>query len=180
MIADSFEVSTHTFFVFVNVLYVATGYKTLQITLFKIRRLYVACCFWEGAGGKQTSVHQKQTYVCCLSATSVCELLNILTLQLCLEPIDLCVPEFPCETPVFTSEFKLLHAPLHTVKICTKSWEWWQLIWGLDVEFMNWTFPAAVFILWILILNKNTFQSKAHLPLANRRSDTYNLTLEWP
>ena len=26
-------------------------------------------------------------------------------------------------------------------------------------------------------LNKNAFQSKAHLPLANRKSNTYNLTL---
>ena len=28
--------------------------------------------------------------------------------------------------------------------------------------------------------NKNAFQSKAHLPLANRKSNTYNLTLVWP
>ena len=28
--------------------------------------------------------------------------------------------------------------------------------------------------------NKNAFQSKAHLPLANIKSNTYNLTLEWP
>ena len=27
--------------------------------------------------------------------------------------------------------------------------------------------------------NKNAFQSKAHLPLANRNSNTYNLTLVW-
>ena len=26
--------------------------------------------------------------------------------------------------------------------------------------------------------NKNAFQSKAHLPLANRKSNTYNLTLK--
>ena len=31
-----------------------------------------------------------------------------------------------------------------------------------------------------LIIYKNAFQSKAHLPLANRQSNTYNLTLEWP
>ena len=29
-------------------------------------------------------------------------------------------------------------------------------------------------------LNKNAFQSKAHLPLANRKSNTYNFTLKWP
>ena len=29
-------------------------------------------------------------------------------------------------------------------------------------------------------VNKNAFQSKAHLPLANRKSNTYNLTLKWP
>ena len=28
--------------------------------------------------------------------------------------------------------------------------------------------------------NKNAFQSKAHLLLADRKSNTYNLTLEWP
>ena len=28
--------------------------------------------------------------------------------------------------------------------------------------------------------NKNVFQSKAHLPLADRKSNTFNLTLEWP
>ena len=28
--------------------------------------------------------------------------------------------------------------------------------------------------------NKNAFQLKIHLPLANRKSNTYNLTLEWP
>ena len=28
--------------------------------------------------------------------------------------------------------------------------------------------------------NKNAFQSKAHLPLADRKSNTYNLTLQWP
>ena len=32
----------------------------------------------------------------------------------------------------------------------------------------------------ILVNNKNAFQSEAHLPLANRKSNTYNLTLEWP
>ena len=30
----------------------------------------------------------------------------------------------------------------------------------------------------ILVTNKNAFQSKAHLPLADRKSNTYNLTLE--
>ena len=30
------------------------------------------------------------------------------------------------------------------------------------------------------ICNKNAFQSKANLPLADRKSDTYSLTLEWP
>ena len=29
-------------------------------------------------------------------------------------------------------------------------------------------------------LKKNAFQSKAHLPFANRNSNTYNLTLVWP
>ena len=28
--------------------------------------------------------------------------------------------------------------------------------------------------------NKNAFQSKPHLPLADRKSNTYNFTLEWP
>ena len=28
--------------------------------------------------------------------------------------------------------------------------------------------------------NKNGFQSKAHLPLVDRKSNTYHLTLEWP
>ena len=31
-----------------------------------------------------------------------------------------------------------------------------------------------------LCINKNAFQSKAHLLLANRKSNTYNLTMEWP
>ena len=31
-----------------------------------------------------------------------------------------------------------------------------------------------------VLINKNAFQSKAHLPLAKRKSNTYNLTLEWP
>ena len=30
----------------------------------------------------------------------------------------------------------------------------------------------------IFLTNKNAFQSKAHLPLADRKSSTYNLTLE--
>ena len=30
------------------------------------------------------------------------------------------------------------------------------------------------------IWHKNAFQSKAHLPLADRKSNTYNLTFEWP
>ena len=30
------------------------------------------------------------------------------------------------------------------------------------------------------ISNKNAFQSKAHLPLADRKPNTCNLTLEWP
>ena len=29
-------------------------------------------------------------------------------------------------------------------------------------------------------INKNAFQSKAHLPLADRKSKTYNLTFKWP
>ena len=33
---------------------------------------------------------------------------------------------------------------------------------------------------WSLYKNKNAFQLKAHLPLANRKLKTYNLTLEWP
>ena len=28
--------------------------------------------------------------------------------------------------------------------------------------------------------NKNAFQLKAHLPLADRKSNTYNSTLDWP
>ena len=32
----------------------------------------------------------------------------------------------------------------------------------------------------VIQTNKNAFQSKAHLPLANRKSNTYNLALEWP
>ena len=45
-------------------------------------------------------------------------------------------------------------------------------------------------VLWLFIIilhvpsikknKKNAFQSKAHLPLADRKSNTYNLTLEWP
>ena len=35
---------------------------------------------------------------------------------------------------------------------------------------------SAIKIEW----NKNAFQSKAHLPLTDRKSNTYNLTLEWP
>ena len=57
----------------------------------------------------------------------------------------------------------------------------------LDVQEL----PACCYILygtrWIVLRTgshyktKNAFQSKAHLPLANRKStNTYKLTLEWP
>ena len=37
---------------------------------------------------------------------------------------------------------------------------------------------SGINIVWWF--NKNAFQSKAHLPLANKKSNTYNVTLEWP
>ena len=42
---------------------------------------------------------------------------------------------------------------------------------------LTWLYESAKSV---NIIHKNAFQSKAHLLLANRKSKTYNLTLEWP
>ena len=73
----------------------------------------------------------------------------------------------------------------------------WFLLNTVNTLCHYWLWCYVILMLWIMIsklwghmntgihrqyysTNKNVFQLKTHLPLANRKSNTYNLTLEWP